>query len=94
MWISYINPEQLLAVENVGLQQPNQLATQLLRLLFTEEEISTQNVTKPVRKDIKRMDHIKIIWQFEVIILLCCCVYMLIHCLCISSLPIYHVINF
>lgn len=54
-----ISPEMLLAAENSS-HTPESLATQLLLALFTEQELSHGNCTKPHRSEINLLDQTKI----------------------------------
>ena len=47
---------QVLNVERTYNESPERLATGLLLLLFTSDELSCGNCTKPMRKDINQLD--------------------------------------
>ena len=51
-----VHQSEVQAVERRSSETPERLALGLLLLLFTSEELSTGNCTKPVRKDIKQLD--------------------------------------
>lgn len=57
--IESIDPQAIIHAENIS-TTPGKLAVNLLQALFTHEEISTGNCTKPVRPDIIMLDPKKI----------------------------------
>ena len=55
---------QVLNVERTCNESPEKLATGLLLLLFTSDDLSSGNCTKPMRKDIHQLD-IERLWAIK-----------------------------